>query len=209
MPRPDRGSEVLVNGIGRTTVEFVDSPAAFRRWLTQHHRRANEVWVGYYKKATGRAGMTWSESVDEALCYGWIDGVRRGIDGDRYTIRFTPRKPGSSWSALNLRKMKDLKKEGRMTAAGLRAFSERNVTKSGYAVKEHSATLDPAARKSFRAHRTAWAFFEKQPPGYRRLAIFWVMDAKRPETRARRLATLIADSERGARIKALTRPADR
>jgi uncharacterized protein YdeI (YjbR/CyaY-like superfamily) len=144
--------------------------------------------------------MTWSESVDEALCYGWIDGLRKAWDAEGYVIRFTPRRPGSAWSAINLRKMRELEAAGRMTAAGRRAFHASDHRKSGYAVKDFSGTFDAAALRAFRRERTAWAFFQAQPPGYRRLVTYWVMNAKKPETRERRLAILIADSAAGRRI---------
>ena len=190
-------------------VTFFQSPPAFRAWLAKHHRTATELWVGYHKKATGKRSLTWSESVDEALCFGWIDGVRNSVNAESYTIRFSPRKPGSAWSALNLRKMEALKKAGRMTSAGLEIFETRDHKRSGYAVRDFAATLDPAAKSAFRANRAAWVFFEQQPPGYRRIAVYWVMNAKRAETRARRLELLMKDSAAGRRLGALTSPARR
>jgi len=184
--------------------KFFRSAKAFRAWLARHHGRHTELWVGYWKKATGKPSMTWSESVDEALCFGWIDGVRRTVDAEGYAIRFTPRKPGSAWSAINLAKMKTLEADGRMTEAGRRAFRASDHRKSGYAVKDLAADLDRAALRAFRAERAAWAFFQQQPAGYRRMATWWVMSAKRPETRARRLATLIADSAAGRRLDRLS-----
>jgi uncharacterized protein YdeI (YjbR/CyaY-like superfamily) len=179
---------------------FFHSAAAFRAWLRSHHATATELWVGYWKKATGRPTMTWPESVDEALCYGWIDGVRRGLDHRSYVIRFTPRKPGSAWSALNLTKMKTLEAAGRMTAAGRRVFDARDHRRSGYATKDFRKDFDAATRRAFRRERKAWAYFQAQPPGYRRIATHWVMNAKRAETRARRLGILIAASAEGRRL---------
>jgi uncharacterized protein YdeI (YjbR/CyaY-like superfamily) len=183
---------------------FFPSAAAFRAWLRKHHATSTELWVGYWKKATGKPSMTWSESVDEALCYGWIDGLRRSVDREGYAIRFTPRKPGSGWSAVNLAKMKALKEAERMTAAGLRAFHASDHRKSGYAVKDHRKDFDAAALVRFKLRRKAWAYFQKQPPGYRRVATYWVMSAKRAETRERRLSVLIADSAAGMRLNRMT-----
>jgi uncharacterized protein YdeI (YjbR/CyaY-like superfamily) len=180
------------------------SPVAFRVWLAKHHATETELWVGYWKKATGIPTMTWSESVDEALCFGWIDGVRNAVDGQSYTIRFTPRRPGSAWSAINLAKMKTLETEGRMTETGRRAFHASDHRKSGYAVKDFNAEFDAAGLRAFRDRPKAWIFFQEQPPGYRRMATYWVMNAKQPETRARRLAALIADSAAGRRLGRLS-----
>ena len=188
---------------------FFPTPADFRRWLQQHHASSPELWVGFYKKHTGRQSITWPESVDEALCVGWIDGLRRSLDEDRYVIRFTPRKRGSIWSAVNTRRAKQLVAEGRMAPAGLEAFKLRDPKKSGiYAFEQRKApTLDPAAANQFRRERAAWTFFQSQPPGYRRTAIFWVTSAKQEATRQRRLARLIADCAAGQRIGPLRRPA--
>jgi len=179
---------------------FFDSAAAFRAWLRQHHATATELSVGLWKKATGKPTLTWSESVDEALCYGWIDGTRRSWDHEGYCIRFTPRKPGSAWSAINLRKMKELEAAGRMTAAGRKAFHASDHRKSGYAVKNQRADFDAAALRRFRRERKAWAFFLRQPPGYRRIITWWVMLAKKQDTRERRLSLLIAESAEGLRV---------
>jgi uncharacterized protein YdeI (YjbR/CyaY-like superfamily) len=186
---------------------FFATPSEFRRWLRAHHRTATEVLVGFYKKGSGRPSMTWPESVDEALCFGWIDGVRRAVDAERYTIRFTPRKAVSTWSLVNIRKAEALILARRMKPAGLRAFDARDAKKSGiysFEQREH-ATLDAAAEARFKANRAAWEFFQSQPPGYRKVVTFWVMSAKREETRARRLETLIADSAAGRRIGLLQR----
>ncbi len=185
---------------------FFTSPIEFRNWLAANADTATEVLVGYYRVATGRPSMTWAQSVDEALCVGWIDGVRRGIDDERYTIRFTPRKPTSKWSAVNVRRVAELSAEGRMQPSGLAAFARRNPDVEPYSYEQKNAVLDPEAERTFRRNRKAWDFFQLQPPGYRRTAIHWVASAKRAETRQRRLASLIDDSARGERLRNLFRP---
>lgn len=186
---------------------FFATPDDFRRWLEKHHADTPELWVGFHKKDTGRASITWPESVDEALCVGWIDGLRKSIDKHSYMIRFTPRKPGSIWSAVNTRRAKELTEAGRMTPPGLRAFEHRDPRKTNlYSFEQRQAAkLDPALEKRFKANREAWTFFHSQPPGYRRTAIFWVMSARQEETRARRLDALIRDSAAGLRVAPLTR----
>jgi uncharacterized protein YdeI (YjbR/CyaY-like superfamily) len=187
---------------------FFKTPDEFRSWLEEHHATASELLVGFHKKSTGRPTMTWTESVREALCFGWIDGIRRSVDDGRYTIRFTPRKPGSIWSTRNVAHVQELIREGRMTAAGLAAYEARKPERTGvYSFeRRHAARLDRAQEDEFRARPEAWAFFESQPPSYRRTAVHWVVSAKRSETRARRLATLIEDSALGRRIALLRRP---
>ena len=189
------------------TPTFFAIPKDFRKWLEKHHADTSELWVGFYKKDSGRPSITWPESVDEALCVGWIDGLRKSIDAHSYMIRFTPRKPGSIWSAVNTRRAKDLIELGRMAAAGLRAFEGRDPKKTNlYSFEQRkAAALDPAFEKRFKANREAWTFFQSQPEGYRRIAIFWVTSAKQEETRARRLDTLIRDSAAGLRIGPLRR----
>jgi uncharacterized protein YdeI (YjbR/CyaY-like superfamily) len=186
---------------------FFATPAEFRAWLEEHHASARELWVGYRKRATGLPSMTWPESVDEALCFGWIDGVRRSIDTKSYAIRFTPRSPRSTWSAVNIGRAQALIEEGRMHPAGLAAFEARSVDRSElYSYEQRStAALDPAEEQAFRANQAAWAFFESQPEWYRRAAHWWVVSAKRPETRRKRLTTLIDDSAQGRTIAPLTR----
>jgi uncharacterized protein YdeI (YjbR/CyaY-like superfamily) len=189
---------------------YFESPAAFRSWLEAHHETKTELLVGFHRKATGRPTMTWSESVDQALCFGWIDGVRRTVDEERYTIRFTPRKARSTWSNVNIAKVAELTAQGVMAPAGLRAFELRDEARSGiYSFEQRSRPLPPEYEVQFRANLAAWERFQAMPPGYRRTASHWVVSAKREETRLKRLATLIADSERGRRIAQLTRPADR
>ncbi len=187
---------------------YFESPAAFRRWLEAHHGTASELIVGFHKSHTGRPSLTWPESVDEALCVGWIDGIRRRVDDDRYTIRFTPRRRHSIWSLVNIRRVAALTAEGRMQPAGLRAFEARRDERSGvYAFERPApAALGEADERRFKKHRKAWAFFQSQPPGYRTTAMHWVTSAKKAETREKRLATLITDSEAGLRIAQLRRP---
>jgi uncharacterized protein YdeI (YjbR/CyaY-like superfamily) len=186
---------------------YFDSPAAMRAWLAAHHASKDELFVGFYKRTTGRPSLTWSESVDQALCFGWIDGRRQRVDAARYAIRFTPRRPGSIWSRINVAKVEALSRSGAMTPAGLRAFAARDAAKTGVYSFERAraATLAPADAKQFRAERAAWAYFSAQPPSYRRAACHWVITAKREDTRRRRLATLIAESAAGRWIAPLRR----
>jgi uncharacterized protein YdeI (YjbR/CyaY-like superfamily) len=190
--------------------QFFARPDEFRAWLEANHATESEVLVGFYKQHTGRRSPTWEETVREALCFGWIDGLTRRIDDDAYCIRFTPRKPRSNWSAVNVRHVEELLREGRMHPAGIAAFEARTPPKQGVYTYEnrHEAKLSRAQQQRFRANERAWKFFQGQPPGYRQNAIFWVVSAKREETRERRLATLIEDSTHGRRIAPL-RPAER
>lgn len=187
---------------------FFASTDEFRAWLARHHASASELWVGFHKKHTGRPTLTWPESVDAALAFGWIDGVRKSLDGDAYVIRFTPRKRGSIWSNINIRKAEALVRAGLMHSAGLQAFEAREAKKSGiYSFEQRpEPRFDPAELKQLRGNTAAWKFFQGQSPGYRRLATYWVISAKRAETRARRLRTLIDDSASGARIREMRRP---
>lgn len=163
--------------------------------------------MGFYKKASGRPSITWPESVDEALCVGWIDGLRKSRDESSYMIRFTPRKAGSTWSAVNIARVEELTEQGRMRAAGVEAFARRIEAKSAiYAYEQRDrAALDAGSEQQFRARPAAWKFFQAQPAWYRRTAMWWVISAKREETRQKRLATLIADSDAGRTIHQLTR----
>ena len=180
---------------------FFATPAAFRKWLEKHHEREPELLVGFWKKDSGKPSITWPESVDEALCFGWIDGVRRRIDDESYSIRFTPRRKGSTWSAINIKRVAELKQFGRMHPAGLAAYEQRSDKKSGiYAYENAPRTLPDEMEKAFRANKKAWAYFNEQPPWYRRVSIYWVTNAKKEETRARRLETLIGDSAAGRRL---------
>ena len=187
---------------------FFASPAEFRTWLERHHADRRELLVGFYKKGSGRASITWPESVDEALCFGWIDGVRRSLGDEAYTIRFTPRQARSTWSAVNARRAGELIEEGRMTAAGRAAFEARGDHRTAiYSYEQRrEAALDDEQERRFRAAAEAWAWFQARPPSYRRAAIHWVTSAKRPDTRERRLETLIADSAAGRNVKPLRPP---
>ena len=186
---------------------FFESPKLFRRWLRANHRTSDEILVGFYRKDSRLPSLTWPESVDEALCFGWIDGVRRRIDNQSYSIRFTPRRKGSIWSAVNIRRANELIEAGLMQPAGLEAFRQRSEDRSRiYAYENAPRALDPEAEKIFRRNRKAWTYFNEQPPGYRRQAIFWVSSAKREETRQKRLAVLIEDSANGRRLAYTVRP---
>ena len=183
------------------------TPKDFRTWLEKHHADTAELWVGFYKKDSGRASITWPESVDEALCVGWIDGLRKSIDGRRYMIRFTPRKVASIWSAVNTRRAAELIKAGRMRPAGVRAFQGRDPKKTNlYSFEQRKAAeLAPPLEKRFKANGKAWKFFQSQPDGYRRVAVFYVMSAKQEQTRVRRLDILIRDSAAGRRLGLVSR----
>jgi uncharacterized protein YdeI (YjbR/CyaY-like superfamily) len=185
---------------------FFASPAAFRAWLEEHHERETEVWVGFWKKATGKQGMTWSQAVDEALCFGWIDSIARSIDDESHMQRFTPRKNLSNWSAVNIAKVATLRADGRMRPAGEAAFARRRDDKAAiYSYEQRkNPQLESHEQAQLEADAAAWAYFSSKPPSYRKPAIWWVISAKKAETRARRLATLIADSAAGRTIKPLT-----
>jgi uncharacterized protein YdeI (YjbR/CyaY-like superfamily) len=187
---------------------FFSTPAAFRAWLEKNHARRSELVVGFHKKATGKPSITWRESVEEALCFGWIDGIRRSIDDDGYSIRFTPRKARSTWSAINITLAKELIRTSRMRPAGLKAFEARDEARSAlYSYEQrNSAKLPAADERRFKANKAAWSFFQAQPPWYRRAALWWVISAKREATRTSRLDSLIADSAAGRTVPPLTRP---
>ena len=187
---------------------FFRSPAELRAWFEENHESAPELLVGYYRKFAGEATITWSESVEEALCFGWIDGVRRGIDERSYSIRFTPRRRGSVWSAVNIRKIAELSSAGLMKPAGQKVYADRDPVKQpGYSYEKTAIDLEPELESLFRVNTAAWDFHSAQPPGYRRLASLWVMSAKRTETRQRRLAQLVESSAGGRRLASLTGPA--
>ena len=187
--------------------KYFATAAKFRAWLKAHHDRERELWVGFCKRDSGLPSLTWPESVDEALCYGWIDGVRKSVDDARYKIRFTPRKPSSKWSAINSRRAQELAERGLMHPAGLKAFAARAEKRSGvYAYEQRDLIeLDPGQEALFRKSRSGWRFFQAQPRWYRKTALWWIVSAKRDETRAKRLAQLIEDSEQGRTIRPLTR----
>src|SRR5260221_10408075 len=178
------------------------TPAEFRAWLAEHHATASELGVVLYTKASGEPTMTWSEAVDQALCFGWIDSVARRLDETRRVQRFTPRKPKSNWSAVNIKKVAELTAQGLMEPAGLAAFARRKEARSGVYSYEnrHLAALDPAREAAFRANARAWEFFSEQPPSYPQTSIYLVMNAKREETRSSRLARLISVSGAGGRL---------
>jgi len=186
---------------------FFASPADWRRWLATYHKSVDELWVGFHKRASGRPSITWPEAVDEALCYGWIDGLRKSIDDHSYMIRFTPRRKGSTWSAVNLRRVKELIRGKRMRAAGTRAYRARTAANTGlYSFEQRKKMkLPPAYLREFKANAEAWRVFQSRPPWYQRTAIFWVVSAKQEETRRRRFSILIHDSARGRPIGLLTR----
>lgn len=185
---------------------FFAAPSDFRAWLETNHASATQLWVGFYKKQSGRPSITWPQAVDEALCFGWIDGIRKSIDDSSYTIRFTPRKARSTWSAVNIKRVEELTRMGRMSTAGLSAFAQRTPEKSAiYAYEQQDATFNEEFEQQFRANSAAWQFFQAQPAGYRRAATWWVISAKKDETRRKRLATLIEDSARERTIAPLTR----
>ncbi len=181
---------------------FFPIPDDLRRWFAENHAIARELHVGYHKKGIGEPSITWPESVDEALCVGWIDGVRRRLDDRRYTIRFTPRKTNSIWSAVNIARVAVLTAANRMQPAGLAAFAARKENRSVvYSYEQpHHAGLDPAHETLFKNHPAAWEFFQKQPPGYRKLAVFRVNNAKQETTRLKRLEKLIAESAQRRRL---------
>lgn len=186
---------------------FFDSPEAFYAWLEEHHESETEVYVGIWKKHTGKPSLTWSQAVDQALCFGWIDGRLNRIDEDRHMQRFTPRKPDSNWSKVNIAKVEKLREAGLMRPAGEAAFARRRADRTGvYSFEqEEEAKLPADGEARFRANERAWEFFESQAPWYRRAAIHLVVSAKKPETRERRLEQLIDDSAAGRRIRQLSR----
>jgi len=184
---------------------FFKAQSEFRRWLEKNHAKEAELIVGFYKKDSGKPSITYPEALDEALCFGWIDGVRRSLGDEGYTIRFTPRKPKSIWSNVNVRHVERLKKEGCMAPAGLKAYELKDPKKTGiYSFENRPRELGAAYEKKFRANKKAWEFFEKQPAGYKRLMIYRVMEAKQEETKERRLAQLIEVSARSERLGMMT-----
>lgn len=186
---------------------YFESAAAWRRWLAAHHASATALWVGFHKKGTGAPTMTWPESVDEALCHGWIDGIRKSVDDHRYVIRFTPRKPTSIWSAVNTRRAQELIDAKRMRPPGLRAFEARVERRSGvYSFEQRRVDLPPEYAKRLRANTAARKFFESEAPSYRKACFWWIVSAKREETRGSRLERLIEHSAKGERIPQFVAP---
>src|SRR5438067_10105426 len=182
-------------------IRFFKTPPAFRTWLAANHANAKELWVGFYKKNSGKPSITWPESVDEALCFGWIDGIRKRIDDDSYMIRFSPRKTNSIWSAINIANAEKLIKEKRMTPAGLKAYAARKEYRSGiYSYEQRSAELVEPYASKLKQDKTAWQFFQAQPPSYRKMINWWIVSAKQEETRRKRLDKLIQASANGQRL---------
>ena len=182
--------------------KFFKSPPSFRKWLTANHAKSKELWVGFYKKNSGKPSLAWPESVDEALCFGWIDGLRKNVDADSYKIRFSPRKPASIWSAVNIRNVERLSKEKRMQLAGLKAFAARKEYRSGiYSYEQRSPELVEPYLGKLKRNKAAWKFFAAQPPSYRKMMNWWIVSAKREETRLKRLDKLIEESAQGRRMR--------
>jgi uncharacterized protein YdeI (YjbR/CyaY-like superfamily) len=185
------------------TPTFFAAEADFRAWLAAHHETAPELLVGFWKKASGRPSIDWPQARDQALCFGWIDGVRKSLGADSYTIRFTPRRKGSIWSRVNVARYDALTRAGQMKPPGVRAYEENKDRTGVYAYENAQASLAPEETARFRADEAAWADWQRRAPGYRKVALHWIASAKKPETRARRLATLIADSAAGRKIGAV------
>ena len=199
MPRYNVGCEA-------TRPKYFRNARELRAWLEKHHDSAAELWVGLYKKDSGRRSITWPELVDQLLCFGWIDGIRKSVDEISYTNRVTPRRPGSNWSAVNLRRIAQLIAAGAVHPAGLQAYETRDPARAQrYSFERDDAQLDAQMVKEFKRNPQAWQFFTSQPPFYRRTAAWWVTSAKREATRLRRLETLISDSAAGQRIGPLRR----
>ena len=181
--------------------KFFRKPADFRRWLEKNHATAAELWVGFHKKDSGKPSITWPESVDGALCFGWIDGIRKRVDEISYQIRFTPRRRGSIWSAINIKRAKELVRQKQMQPTGLEAFAARIENKSGiYSYEQRSTELKQPYAKLLKKNKAASNFFEKQPPSYRKIIGWWIISAKKDETRMARLAKLISESAKGKRL---------
>lgn len=181
--------------------KFFPTQSDFRQWLEENHETETEIIVGYYNIKSGKVGMTWNESVDQALCFGWIDGVRRKIDEESYCNRFTPRKPNSNWSAVNIKKVEELTKKGLIKPAGIAAFEKRKEDKSEVYSYENKPTDFPTKfEKIFRKNEKAWAFFNKQPNGYKRTIMYWILSAKQEKTQLSRLEKLIIESEKEKRL---------
>ena len=186
----------------QTDVAFFSTPVEFRKWLRRHHKTEQQLWVGFHKKHTCRPSISWPESVDEALCFGWIDGIRKSVDEGSYKIRFTPRRSGSIWSAVNIGRAGYLIRKNRMQPAGMAAFKARIENKSGiYSYEQRSEQLPEPYAGKLRKNARAWRFFRAQPPSHRKALIWWIVSAKKEETRRNRLAKLIAESEQGRRLR--------
>ena len=182
-------------------IKFFRTATDFHEWLEKHHGTSTELWVGFYRKDSGKLSITWPESVDEALCFGWIDGIRKRLDEISYKIRFTPRRRASIWSAINIKRAQELTKEKRMRPAGLKAFAARIENKSGiYAYEQRSAELEEPYRTRLKKNKAAWDFFQAQSPSYRKMISWWIVSAKKEETRTKRLARLIKESVKRKRL---------
>jgi uncharacterized protein YdeI (YjbR/CyaY-like superfamily) len=187
-----------------TKITFFPTQSDLRKWFTRNHKQSDEIWVGYYKKDTGEKSITWQESVDEALCFGWIDGIRKSINEESYKIRFTPRRKGSNWSAVNIKRIKELIKFGLVKPAGLEVFKNRDAKKDEqYSFEQQKVELPKTFEKKIKANSKAWEYFIKLPPYAKRLSTWWVISAKREETKLKRLDILIQCSEEGRKIPPL------
>ncbi len=185
-------------------LKFFRNPAEFRRWLKSNHTKVAELWVGFYKVGTGKPSITWKESVDQALCFGWIDGIRKSIDGDSYKIRFTPRKLASNWSKVNIKRYGELLEQGLIQPAGKKMFEANSLRRRDYSYEQEQRTMSEMYIEEFKKNKKAWKYYSDQAPWYQRTSSYWVMSAKKEETRARRLAQLISDSEQGKRLGLMT-----
>jgi uncharacterized protein YdeI (YjbR/CyaY-like superfamily) len=184
---------------------FFKTPSDLRKWFVKYHAKEQELWVGFYKKDSGKPSITWPQSVDEALCFGWIDGIRKSVDEFSYTIRFTPRRARSTWSAVNIKRAGELTKQGLMMPRGIEAFAARQEKRSGiYSYEQRNPELPDPHRRLLKKNKAAWNFFEAQPPSYRKAANWWVLSAKKEETRLKRLDELIAYSALGQTIPQFT-----
>ena len=187
-------------------IRFFKSPSECRRWLERNHDKVTELWFGFHKKSSGKKGITYKEALDEALCFGWIDGVKHSVDEDSFALRFSPRRSNSIWSNINTKRAEELCKLGRMAPPGLKAFAARDPKRSGvYSFENRPKTFSTDLEKRFKANNDAWEFFRAQPPGYQRLMIFYVMEAKKDETRLKRLERLIEASQNKARVGVTTK----
>jgi uncharacterized protein YdeI (YjbR/CyaY-like superfamily) len=181
--------------------KFFRTPLHFQRWLEKNHAKKRELWVGFHKKASGRPSITWPESVDEALCFGWIDGIRKRIDEISYEIRFTPRRRGSIWSAINIKRARELAKEKRMRPAGLKALAARIENRSGiYSYEQRRAELEEPYNSRLKKNKPVWDFFQARPTSYRKMMSWYIMSAKTEETRSRRFEKLMKAAAKGKRL---------
>ncbi|MGA0559243.1 YdeI/OmpD-associated family protein [Larkinella sp. VNQ87] len=188
---------------------FFATPAEFRQWLAENHETEKEIYVGFYKVGSGKPSVTWPQSVDEALCFGWIDGIRKSIDETSYQIRFTPRKPKSIWSAVNIKRIGELAEQGLVHPAGLKVFEERDLKRAGlYSHENEAKELDAVSEARLKANEKAWAFFLKQAGSYRKAVVYWLLNAKQEATRQKRLAQLIEDSANGRKVTPFRRPGE-